>query len=311
MKVSIIVPIYNVEKYLAECIESLIKQTYSNIEILLVNDGSPDQSYKIMEQYAKRDCRIHCLYKENGGLSDARNYGLEHATGDYCLFVDSDDTIDWHTVELCVKNVEKYHSDIVVFDMKYIYPNHEETASGGNFECTSFSQNRNLVFINNSACNKLFKVSLFNDIKFPMGMWYEDLATVPILLSKANCVSKVDAPLYFYLQRTGSIAHTVNEKIFDIYNAIQKIEDYYKNHELENEIKKLYIHHGLYLTTLRIKDSSNEIEKYLKMNNQYLDQYIPAWRSVFNFKGYSIKNQIIFKLLQKNCFKLVKLLYRK
>lgn len=311
MKVSIIVPIYNVEKYLAECIESLIAQTYSNLEILLVNDGSPDNSNEVMERYAKKDNRIRCIYKENGGLSDARNTGLQYATGEYCLFIDSDDTIGLKTVELCVKSVEQYNSDIVAFDMKYIYPDHEEYASGGNFECSSFQSNRNLIFINNSACNKMFKTSLFEDIKFPKGLWYEDLATIPILLSKAKCVSKVNEPLYYYLQREGSIAHTINKKIFDIYKAINLIEKYYSNHELDNEIQQLYIQHGLYLTTLRIKDSSNEIEKYLKLNNQYLDQYYPKWRKINDFKGYSIKNKIIFKFLQKNLFKLVCLLYRK
>ena len=99
MKVSIIVPIYNVEQYLAKCIESLIQQTYKNIEILLVNDGSKDNSEKIMQQYAEKDERIVCLNKVNGGLSDARNYGLKYATGEYCLFIDSDDWLAVHAVE--------------------------------------------------------------------------------------------------------------------------------------------------------------------------------------------------------------------
>lgn len=311
MKVSIIVPIYNVEKYLSACIESLVTQTYSEIEILLVNDGSKDNCHLIMEEYAKKDSRIVCLYKQNGGLSDARNYGLKYATGEFCMFVDSDDTIDSRTVELCVHSAKQYHSDIVVFDMKYIYPDREEFASGGNFECKSFKENRELIFINNSACNKMFRTSLFENVQFPKGMWYEDLATIPILISKAHKVSKVNEPLYFYLQREGSIAHTINEKIFDIYKAIHMIELYYSNHELDEEIKQLYIHHGLFLTTLRIKDSSNEIEKYLEMNIAYMDKYYPEWRSIKRFKGYSLKVQLIFTLLKKNCFKTVRRIYRK
>lgn len=311
MKVSIIVPVYNVEKYLSKCIDSLIHQTYSDIEILLVNDGSLDHSPEIMKKYAREDKRIRCLNKKNGGLSDARNYGLLYAEGEYCLFVDSDDYLDIRAVELCVNSAEQYRSDIVVFDMKYIYSDRVEIAGGGDFACTSFSENKEVIFINNSACNKMFKRSLFQDVKFPVGMWYEDLATIPILLFRAKKISKIDVPLYYYVQREGSIAHTINNKIFDIYKAIHIVEDCCSVYGMQEEIKNMYIRHGLYLTTIRIKESSDEILKYLKLNNTYLDKYLPEWRSIRRFNGYSIKSVIIFKLLQKDKFKLVQKLYRK
>ncbi|MBR5290120.1 MAG: glycosyltransferase family 2 protein [Erysipelotrichaceae bacterium] len=311
MKVSIIVPIYNVEQYLAKCIESLIHQTYGNLEILLVNDGSKDHCDQIMEEYAAKDHRIVCLYKENGGLSDARNYGLNYATGEYCLFVDSDDTLALDAIELCVKKVEETQAEVVVFDMMYVYSDHTTNASGGDFDQLSFADNPEVILINNSACNKMFKTSLFKDIQFPRGMWYEDLATIPVVMAKAKSVVKLNANLYYYLQRESSIAHTINEKVFDIYKAIRMIENAFEGHQISKEVQKMYIQHGLFLTTLRIKDSSDDFVTYMKKNIQCLDEYFPAWRTYQDFGMYSIKARLVFWLLQHNQLWCVKLLYRK
>jgi glycosyltransferase involved in cell wall biosynthesis len=311
MLVSIIVPIYNVEKYLNKCIDSLIKQTYNKIEILLVNDGSKDNSNIIMEEYAKQDKRVKCFYKNNGGLSDARNYGLKNSNGEYVMFIDSDDYIALNAVELLVNSIKENSSEIAVCDMSYVYDDHQTYTSGGNFDTLSFNDNHEVIFINNSACNKLFKISLFDDIKFPTGLWYEDLACIPIVLSKAKKVSKINEALYFYVQRGDSIAHTISNKIFDIYQAIKMISDYYDNHQLDKEINKLYIEHGLFLTTLRIKDSGDEVIKYWEMNLEKLDQYYPAWRNIKKFDNYSFKQNIIFKLLQKNKLNLVYKIYNK
>lgn len=309
--VSVVIPIYNVEHYLDKCIESVAKQTYGKIEIILVNDGSNDNSDQIMNDWEKRDDRVKCFYKENGGLSDARNYGLKQSSGEFVMFVDSDDFIELDTIELMINSIYDNNSDISVCDMKYIYDDRVTFATGGDFKCESFTDNKNIIFINNSACNKLYKKSLFDDIEFPVGMWYEDLATIPILLSKAKSVSKVNKSLYCYVQRGGSIAHTITDKVFDIYKAINIIDNYCKNDNLGEEIKKLYIHHGLFLTTLRIKDSADDIEKYLMKNNQMLDRYFPEWRKIKKFEGYNIKNKIIFNLLQHNHYYIVKLLYRR
>lgn len=311
MKVSIIVPIYNVEQYLAKCIESLIQQTYKNIEILLVNDGSKDNSEKIMQQYAEKDERIVCLNKVNGGLSDARNYGLRYATGEYCLFIDSDDWLAVHAVEACVNKVKETGAEVVAFDMIYVYSDHEVFSTGGRFDFMTFQEHPEIVLINNSACNKMFKTSLFEKIQFPKGLWYEDLATIPIVLSKAASVAKVHDGLYYYLQRESSIAHTINPKVFDIYKAIRMVETEFEKTPLSAQIPKLYIEHGLNLTTIRIKNDADDPVKYWKMNNQHLDEYFPVWRTYKNFEGYSLKSKLIFWLLQHNMFQLVKALYRR
>ena len=311
MKVSIIVPIYNVEQYLAKCIESLVQQTYENIEILLVNDGSKDNSEKIMRDYAEKDNRIVCLNKVNGGLSDARNYGLKYAKGQYCLFIDSDDWLAEHAVEVCVNKVNQTGAEVVAFDMIYVYPDRETFATGGNFDVLTYKENPEVVLINNSACNKMFKTALFENIEFPKGLWYEDLATIPIVLSKASSVVKVNEGLYYYLQRESSIAHTINPKVFDIYKAIHMVEKAFENTALNVQIPKLYIEHGLNLTTIRIKNDADDVIKYWKMNNQHLDEYFPSWRTYKSFEGYSMKSKLIFWLLQHDLFRLVKILYRR
>ena len=311
MKVSIIVPIYNVEQYLAKCIESLIHQTYANIEIVLVNDGSKDNSEQIIQKYAEKDNRIVPLNKVNGGLSDARNFGLKYATGDYCLFIDSDDWLAESAIEMCVDKVKETGAEVVAFDMIYVYPDHEVFATGGQFELLSYKENPEVVLINNSACNKMFKTALFKEVQFPKGLWYEDLATIPIVLSKASSVAKVNEGLYYYFQRESSIAHTINPKVFDIYKAIHMVETAFEKTSMSEQIPKLYIEHGLNLTTIRIKNDADNPVKYWKMNNEHLDQYFPSWRTYKNFEGYSLKSKLVFWLLQHNLFGVVKLLYRR
>ena len=311
MKVSIIVPIYNVEQYLANCIESLIHQTYANIEIVLVNDGSKDNSEQIIQKYAEKDNRIVPLNKVNGGLSDARNFGLKYATGEYCLFIDSDDWLAESAIEMCVDKVKETGAEVVAFDMIYVYPDHEVFATGGQFELLSYKENPEVVLINNSACNKMFKTAMFKEVQFPKGLWYEDLATIPIVLSKASSVAKVNEGLYYYFQRESSIAHTINPKVFDIYKAIHMVETAFEKTSMSEQIPKLYIEHGLNLTTIRIKNDADNPVKYWKMNNEHLDQYFPSWRTYKSFEGYSLKSKLVFWLLQHNLFGVVKLLYRR
>ena len=206
MKISVIVPVYNLEKYIRQCLESVLNQTYRDLEILAVNDGSKDSSKEILDAYALKDPRITVLDKPNGGLSDARNCGMDHMTGEYVVFIDSDDVIDPDMVGHLLEAAEKTGSDIAVSDMEYFYEDGRTGYSdGGQFTCTNVRETPGLIAINNSACNKLFRSELFLDVRFPKGLWYEDLATIPILLCKAGSVVKVNEALYRYRQRSGSI----------------------------------------------------------------------------------------------------------
>ena len=316
-KVSVIVPVYNVQDYIEECLLSIMNQSYKEIEIIAVNDGSKDDSLLVLEKMQARDSRIIILNKENGGLSDARNYGIKHSTGDYYLFVDSDDVIHENMVEELLESLMKENADIAVSDMEYFYEdsNERKYSSGGTFETTNCKKNPELIAINNSACNKLFKKELFQDVEFPFRKYYEDLALIPILLYKAKAVSKVNKAFYYYRQRKGSIAHSANRKIFDIYDALDGIYAYVKEHgnesEILDEIHHLYITHGLILTTLRIKDfDEKDVRKdYLLENIQRLEKSYPEYARDAYYKKAGIKQKIIFTLLRKRKMEAVLKIY--
>ena len=316
--ISIIVPIYNVEKYLERCVDSIVKQTYENLEIILVNDGSLDNSFNIATTLSLSDNRIKVYSKENGGLSDARNYGLKHANCKYVAFIDSDDFIDTMMIETLFNAIEKRQADIAVCDMKYLYDDGNESfTSGGIFSFGNIIDEPSLITINNSACNKLYLTSMFDDVKFPIGKFYEDLATIPILLYKANKIVKVDRAFYVYYQRSGSIAHTASKKLFDIYEAISGCIEYVKSHGNEASIIKelyhLYIIHGLDITTLKIKDFDDKSirKEYLRENMEYLNKYYPNWKNDSKLIEYNKKKKLIFKLLSLKMEGLVLRIYDK
>lgn len=304
---SIIVPVYNVREYLGECLDSLCAQTDRHIEILAVNDGSTDDSLNLLHEYAARDSRIKVFDKQNGGLSDARNYGLKRAAGDYILCVDSDDWIHPRTVELLKSRLEETDSEIAVSDMEYRYDDGRAVLSdGGRFDLSSVRKEPALISINNSACNKLFKKTLFAGIEFPVGKYYEDLATVPILLYKARQIVKVNQGLYYYRQRSGSIAHSANPKIFHIYDAIERVIRYVQAHGNEeavlSELRRLYIVHGLDLTTLRIRDFDDRSIRagYLRENMKRLLECYPEYESDPLYRSAPIKKRLIYYLLKKD-----------
>ena len=234
--ISIIVPIYNVEQYLTKCVESLINQTYKNIEIILVDDGSTDNSGIIADRLAKKDARIKIFHKENGGLSDARNYGVNKASSDLIMFIDSDDYYELFAVEYLVRVQERYNSDLVASGLesvnKYnifkdinIYEKDidealyltKEQALENMFYAKSFSS---------SACGKLIKKDLLLKYPYPKGKLFEDMATTYKHIHGADRIYSVPIKVYKYFKRDGSI---VNSKfnpaylyIFDIMNDIYK-----------------------------------------------------------------------------------------
>ncbi|MBQ6490050.1 MAG: glycosyltransferase [Solobacterium sp.] len=315
-KVSVVIPVYNVERYLKECLDSVVNQTYGNLEILAVNDGSKDGSKDILDAYALQDPRITVLDKPNGGLSDARNYGMDHMTGEYAAFIDSDDVIDVNMIEHLLEAAEKTGSEIAVSDMEYFYEDgRTEYSDGGQFTCTNVRKSPELIAINNSACNKLFRAELFRDVRFPKGLWYEDLATIPVLLYKAESVVKVNEPLYRYRQRSGSIAHSADRRIFDIYTALDTVRDYVRANGNEPEvlsaIHSLYAVHGLELTTLRIRDfDDRSIRKdYLAENMKRLAASCPDYMKDPKVKKAGWKKKMIFGLLNMKKYDMVLKLY--
>ncbi len=210
--VSVIIPIYNIEDYLSACLDSVINQTYHNLEIIAVDDGSEDNSGVIAQAYAAKDKRIKVLKKPNGGLSDARNYGYAHCKGDYVTFLDGDDYISQYFVETLLRAAIENNSDIVTCNYKITRttndyalekPQENKTATLSTDDALEslFYQRH----VTNSAWGKLYKAELFSDVEYPKGKKYEDLATTYKVFAKANSVTICQAKLLYYVQRETSI----------------------------------------------------------------------------------------------------------
>ena len=212
--ISVIVPVYKVEKYLDRCVESIVNQTYKNLEIILVDDGSPDNCGAMCDKWAEKDSRIKVIHKENGGLSDARNAGMNTATGDLMGFVDSDDYISPDMYQLLYENMLENNSDISACGIELIW-------EGKDF-VQLLTPEVNIVLCKNDAVkaiieesllkqpvvSRLYKTSLIKNIKFPFGKHHEDVFWSYKAISKANNVSVFNKACYFYLQRNGSIMNT-------------------------------------------------------------------------------------------------------
>jgi len=317
-KVSVIVPVYNVELYVKECLDSLLAQTLSGFEIVAVDDGSTDGSGKILDEYAAKDSRIHVIHEENGGLAHARNTGIAASTGELIACVDGDDTVAPGFLEKLEKPFESGDYDVSVCDLEYHYEDgHVEDSSGGSFSHTSARVYPKLVLINNSACNKLCRKSLFEDLPFPDGKLYEDLATMPAIIYKAESVVKVNEPLYYYRQRSGSIRHTLNDGLFDIYDAIGRVKKYVEDHgneaEILEELNHLYIIHALDAITLKIKDGDDRKTQLamLEENMKRLKEAYPDYRRDPYYVNAGFKKKLIWKELAKGKYERVLKLYGK
>ena len=228
MKVSVIVPAYNVENYLRKCMESLLNQTYRNIEILLIDDGSTDNTGAIADEYCIYDV-VHVYHKKNGGLSDARNYGLDKITGDYVTFVDSDDYVYEKYIEYMLDLVQGEKNQIVVIPSQN-YNDADEVSLDFDirteFVSTEHAVKKMLLRngITHTACGKLYKADLWKNIRFPYAELYEDYHTIFDVFNKAENVAIGYSKMYFYYQRADSIMHLkCDERTNSIVEATRKV----------------------------------------------------------------------------------------
>lgn len=230
--VSIIIPVYNVQDYLARCVDSVLTQTYTDLEIILVDDGSIDISGDICDEYALHDARVRVIHKENGGLSDARNAGLDVARGNYVAFIDADDYVHPSFVELLLKTINETGAQIAVSTWQELKdgdkPRKVKTKRP---RCTILTQEEAIssVFyqkkLNHSACSRIFETQLFNNLRFPEGMLYEDLAIIYPLLCKVEKVALINTPMYYYMHRQGSIITTMSLRRTHVLDHIERIEE--------------------------------------------------------------------------------------
>lgn len=269
--ISVIIPFYNVEAYASKCIESVINQTYRNLEIILVDDGSPDNCGKIIDEYAKKDKRIKVIHKKNGGLSDARNKGIEVATGKYIGFVDSDDYIKEDMYEYLHNLIIDNDADIAICgvldfyeDKELVIPNVEEDIKNYN----SVDAIKELLLdnsIRSHAWDKLYKRELFTkDCYYPKGKKMEDIATTYKLFEKAKKVVVSNVPKYYYLQRSNGIMLSKSTGMWiDYYELSLERYKYIKDkypEMIENDISLLILIMYLYDT------DNKDFIKYLKDN---------------------------------------------
>ncbi len=294
-KVSVIVPVYNVEKYLAKCLDTLVNQTLEDIEIIVVNDGSPDGSQGIIDSYAANyPNKIKAFVKENGGLSDARNFGMKKATGDFIGFVDSDDFVELTMFEKLYSRAVDTDSDIVVcahysitLDKKCNIKNKifHKVENFYRFGKSIYESPEILAYAKSYAWNKLYKRDVIKDYQFPVGQVYEDSAVVYNILSSANKVEFINQPLYFYVTgRDGAITSTVNEKIFDVFKSCSSIIAHYKKigkfEELLPEIESLCLMHiHARFSTLAKKGNLKLKFRYVDDAFSFIESNFPNWRN--------------------------------
>lgn len=307
-KISIIVPIYNMEQYLERCLLSLIHQDYQNLEIILINDGSTDNSINICNKYKKIDNRIIVINKEHSGLSDTRNIGIKKATGDYIGFVDSDDYIDKDMFKNLIEGAEKYQCEISMCDLVETYnPNEKAKRDPLNYIKMNKKQAlEQLLYdknIGNYVIDKLFSKTLFDNISFPIGKLYEDISTTYKLFIKANNIIYIPTTMYYYYQRSDSIVNNITrESILDYINAVfERYYDLKNNYNFSN----LYTVYSLVNVVIKMSIWSIKIQDYELFDNTIYDYYCKLEKELYLVdEGNLIK---IMTNLEKACFYLLKL----
>lgn len=263
-KVSIIVPVYNVEKYLEKCVDSLVNQTYCNIEIILIDDGSTDSSGSLCDKYAEKYTNVFAYHKKNGGLSDARNVGLSKVTGEYVSFVDSDDWISTHMIEKMVNALHKFDAQIACCDYFVVEEDYIDRSVklSGEIHCRETHDALKVLLLNTRVgsfvWNKLFSSRILINEKFPVGRCFEDAFVMHNWFKKAARVAFVEEQLYYYYQRETSISHSCNIEIIkdEIAAKRQRRKDMKDWGDDLNELAMSDMLFSLLISYLKLQDTS-------------------------------------------------------
>ena len=321
MKVSVIVPVYNVEEYIGKCLDTILNQDFDDYEVLVVIDGSTDKSESIAREYQEKYPEIvRIICQENKGLGGARNTGIENAKGEYLLFVDSDDMLYPNLLSDTYERAILCNADIVVFDMEFV----DENGNVIKYEQAKFRENDLIDFNKNSkiiawpsAWNKLCKKSLFlgNGIFYPERLWFEDLATTPKVLLSAKRIEYIPKAYYKYVQRDGSIMNNKKiERNMEIITAFESTVNYMQLNNLYeqalDEIEFLAIYHILYTAVMRINevDCSNKMQGYLV---DYVRERYPQYKSnKYLQKLMTKKEKIVIRLIGAKQFRFLSLMFK-
>lgn len=297
--VSVIIPIYNTEKFLPKCIDSVLGQTYKNLEIILVNDGSPDKSLPICREYEKKDNRIIVVDKPNGGLSDARNHGTAAATGRYIFYLDSDDFIADNALEILVDKIEETNTDMVIFNFQRFKYNADYSinlyeAPEVKLPCGVFNKKEVLNMFSIvtpplvTAWSKLYKTSVAKAVNFPKGKINEDEFTAHVFINNCELISIIDTPLYFYQNNPNSIINSKNliscDKLFAIYDRILFLQNLDLSAAENVQIHVFYLHFRNIFPYLYKAKSKNI--------NEIFSMYKTLYKKLINLQDITIYDKI-------------------
>lgn len=314
-KVSVVVPIYNVEEYLERCIESLVKQTLEDIEIILVNDGSRDKSGTIAQEFQKKyPDKIKYVEKENGGLSDARNYGMKYATGEYIAFLDSDDYIEKNAYKVMYKKAKEEDSDYVECDFIWEYPEKSKKDE----QIKYANKNEMLAFVRVVAWNKLIRREVItnNNIEFPKGLRYEDVEFTYKLIPHINKFSYVNEFFIHYTQRQNSIANVQNEKTAEIFEVLDNVITYYKQNNFYDEYKEeLEYNYARYLLCSSLKrickiPDTQKRKELINKTWDNLNSKYPEWKKNKILRNVQLGKNKYMRTINKFTYKIYTLLFR-
>ena len=317
-KISVIIPIYKVEEYLNECIESAVNQTYKNLEIILVDDESPDNCPKMCDDWAKKDDRIIVIHKKNGGVSDARNTGIRVASGKYLFFLDADDYIENNLLEIAINKLKENDAQIFILGRSYLYGHKKEVKYSKDIEIVMDSKEaldkmNMFQYYDVAVWDKVYERDLFKGIEFPKGKLCEDWYTTYKVIAKADRVVYNSTPLYVYRQREYSITHSNNIKINrePIYASKEVFEFIRNNYPdiIPNALTKYVISCiGVYNNYVYYSDDSkkekDEILKIVKENYKQVikNKDLPIHRrmQVFLIHRFNVIYNILIKKIRKN-----------
>lgn len=306
-KVSIIVPVYNVEKYLDRCLDSLVNQTLQEIEIIVINDSTPDQSQIIIDKYMNLySNKVFSYIKPNGGLSDARNYGMSKMKGDYFGFVDGDDYVEYSMFEKLYERATQEEADVTTCDFYWTYPNRLQRATDGPYT----NERELLTKMMPTVWNKLYKKSWFDslDIEFPVGLRYEDSSFSIRLAPFIKKLAYVNEPLVYYVQRQDSITYTQNSKVGDMLTVFNDIFEFYQKHNLydqyQSELEYLTLKYFLgssFLRAAQIQDK-NTRKAILKEGWDLLNKRFPTWRKNQYLLSQKDKKHLYYRYTNKSIY---------
>lgn len=311
MKVSVVVPVYNTAEYLKKCLDSLVNQTLQEMEIIVVNDGSTDDSQTIIDDFVSKFTSIKAFEKKNGGLSDARNFGLEKASGEFIGFVDSDDYVSAEMFEELYEKAIEHQAEIVLCDLEKVNEN------GESFRDLPQSPQlpERIVLADNFtifgemgcfACNKLFKAELFIKNKFKRGLHFEDIELIPRLVLQSHIIAKINKPFYKYFERQNSITKTHTQKGLDMFLAIESVkkvfDDSIYSHFI-NDFDHFFIFQGYYsylAYVAYVKDRELK-RKMLKELSQQLGVYKITKSKIIKYKRFG-QNYLLSLPLKKQIY---------